>query len=105
MENEEQLRHFISETLIEEGVLDWLFSRWRKNGKWKGNKYAAKEGKVLGGFVANLEQIYRSIGELHNEHPRKTKLIRGNLLRAIRDIEDLLIAIERGRTERDLEDL
>jgi hypothetical protein len=90
--------------IMGEGIFDWLFKRWRKGGTWKGNKYGEKQGTMIEVFIKNLEEIYRSMGPMHSEYPRKTKLIRANLLRAIRDMEDLLISVERGRTEKDVDD-
>jgi len=104
MDNEEQLRELIRESLIDEGVMDWLFSRWRKGGSWKGNKLAGKEVGIIGQFIEELERIYKAVGQLQNAYPRKSKLIRGNLLRAVRDLEDLLISIERGRSEKDIDE-
>lgn len=99
---EDKLRELIRESLIEEGVMDWLFSRWRKDGSWKGEKGIKRSTHELDNYISSIEQIYKSVGSLNNDFPRKAKLIRGNLLRVIRDLEDLLVSIERGRSERDV---
>lgn len=104
MNNEDKLRELIRESIMEEGIMDWLFSRWRKSGAWKGNSLSGKESGVIGEFIESLEAIYKAVGELQQAYPRKSKLIRGNLLRAIRDLEDLLISIERGRSEKDVDE-
>ncbi len=104
MDNKEKLEELIRETLVEEGVMDWLFSRWRKGGSWKGNKLSGKETGVVGQFIEELEKIHKAMGALQQSYPRKSKLIKANLLRAIRDLEDLLISIERGRSEKDIDE-
>lgn len=100
---EQQLIELIHESLIEEKVMDWFFSRWRKGRTWKGSRLSGKETGVIRKYIEELEIVYRAIGQLNNSHPRKSKLIRGNLLRAIRDLEDLLISIETGRSEKDID--
>lgn len=102
MNNEDRLRELIRGSIMEEGIMDRLFSRWRKGGSWKGNGISGKESGLIGEFIRNLETIHKSVGELQGTFPRKAKLIRGNLVRCIRDLEDLLISIERGRSEKDM---
>lgn len=102
MNNEDRLRMFIRESIFEEGIMDRLFSRWRKNGAWKGNNLSGKDSSAIGEFIRSLETIHKAVGQLQQQFPRKSKLIRGNLIRIIRDLEDLSISIERGRSEKDI---
>lgn len=100
MENEQDiLRKFIKESLIEEGVMDWLFSRWRKGGHWKGNRTKGDIG-ILKGLQADLQTVYSTIDSLRSDYPRATKRIRDNVRRIILDLEHINSLISQGIDEK-----
>lgn len=86
--------------LMEEGVFDFLFKRWRQDGAWKGGALGKKQAGKMEKLIVALEEVHKAVGPFYSEFPRKTKLIRGNVQRAISDLEDIMFSIQRGRTEK-----
>jgi hypothetical protein len=95
--SEEALREFIRESFLGEGIMDKLFSRWRKGGKWLGSKGGGK----LQGLQAQMQSIYNLVGDFKVDYPRASKRIRDNVRRIFLDIEHVNSMLSKGVGEKD----
>lgn len=86
------------EELIEEGIMDWLFSRWRRGGRWKGGGGAS--GGELQDLQKTLQAMYGSMGPLQKSFPQATRRIRGNIRRIMVDLENINMLISKGVDEK-----
>jgi len=85
---EEALRKIIRESIIDEGFIDWIRSKWKGD---SGNLESAQR---------ELKQIYSSIDPLRKDFPRATKRIRENIRRAILDLEHINTLMSKGIDEK-----
>lgn len=100
--NEIILREYVRNSLeeqgiIEEGILDWLFKRWRRGGGWKG---AMKGGHYLNDVKNQLQNLYGAMGKLRKDYPVATRRVRNNIKRIMLDVEHLDTLISKGMTEK-----
>lgn len=98
MDAEDQLRELIRESIIEEGIMDWLFSRWRKGGRFLGT--SGQGAGYIEDAQNQLKNIYAAMGKLHKGYPRATKRVRDNVKRVILDLEHINTLIGKGVDEK-----
>lgn len=100
MNNDDQLRELIRESIVEEGIMDTLFSRWRKNGKWKGHAGRFTEFGQFSDIAKRLTDIYSELEGLSDSFPTASRRLKGNIKRILLDIENLNAMVARGQTEK-----
>lgn len=88
MKNEQELREVIREQILEEGFLDWIRRLVTPHGK---------DIKAIHNAQQVVEEVYDSLAEFYESHPRRVAQIRRHLESALDAMDSLVVSIEHPR--------